>query len=203
MTEHDEIRTRLASGAPDDQRLARLTAGATAAATAADLVDVHWAEHDLPTGRVTLAATERGLVGVWLRDGEDLVETVARRISPRVLRGHRHLDDPRRQLDEYFAGTRTSFDLDLDWRLTEGYRRQVLESLREVGYGRTVSYLDLARRTGRPKAARAVGTAMATNPLPIVVPCHRVLRTGGGLGGYAGGLDMKRALLKLEGATLV
>lgn len=108
----------------------------------------------------------------------------------------------RRQLDQYFEGVRTTFDLPLDWRLSNGFRLDVLHELVTVGYGETVSYLELARRSGRPKASRAVGSAMATNPLPVIVPCHRVLRTGGGLGGYAGGLDVKRQLLALEGVLL-
>ncbi|MEY2525159.1 MAG: methylated-DNA-[protein]-cysteine S-methyltransferase, partial [Ilumatobacteraceae bacterium] len=113
------------------------------------------------------------------------------------------VDAIRRQLDEYFDGRRTEFDLDLDWRLSNGFRRTVLERLvADVHFGEVVSYLDLARAVGNPKASRAVGTAMATNPVPIVVPCHRVLRTGGGLGGYGGGLPMKQQLLTLEGALL-
>jgi methylated-DNA-[protein]-cysteine S-methyltransferase len=108
----------------------------------------------------------------------------------------------RRQLDEYFDGSRTAFDVPLDWRLSSGFRREVLHELTAVGYGETVSYQELARRSGRPQASRAVGSAMATNPIPVVVPCHRVLRTGGGLGGYAGGLEAKRRLLTLEGVLL-
>jgi methylated-DNA-[protein]-cysteine S-methyltransferase len=108
----------------------------------------------------------------------------------------------RRQLDQYFAGKRRAFEVPIDRRLSHGYRRTVLEALTEVPYGETVSYKDLAERTGNPKASRAVGSAMATNPIPIVVPCHRVLRTGGALGGYGGGLDTKVWLLQLEGALL-
>jgi methylated-DNA-[protein]-cysteine S-methyltransferase len=109
----------------------------------------------------------------------------------------------RRELEEYFSGRRRSFDVPVDRRLSRGYRRTVLEALsREVPYGHTVSYKELAERTGNPKASRAVGSAMATNPIPIVVPCHRVLRTGGALGGYGGGLDTKVWLLRHEGALL-
>lgn len=201
MPETHDLARRLDALGPGPDELDRLVRGAVARATEAGVVDVHWSEHDLPTGRVTLAATDRGLAGIWLRDGERLLDEVAERISPRIVRGDAHLDDARRQLDEYFAGRRTAFDLDLDWRLTTGYRRDVLQTLRtRVGYGHTASYGELARLTGRPKASRAVGTAMATNPIPIVVPCHRVLRTGGALGGYAGGLEMKRVLLRLEGS---
>jgi methylated-DNA-[protein]-cysteine S-methyltransferase len=120
-------------------------------------------------------------------------------VSPRVLESPTRLDEVRRELDEYFAGGRDHFELPLDWQLSGGFRRTVLERLyAEVEYGRTVSYLELATMVGNPKASRAVGTAMATNPIPIVVPCHRVLRTGGQLGGYGGGLPAKITLLELE-----
>jgi methylated-DNA-[protein]-cysteine S-methyltransferase len=120
-----------------------------------------------------------------------------------VLEVPARLDPVRRQLDEYFTGRRTEFDVPLDWSLTSAFRRRVLQRLfDDVVYGQVVSYRDLAVRVGSPGAARAVGTAMATNPIPLIVPCHRVLRTGGDLGGYGGGLDTKRWLLKLEGATL-
>jgi methylated-DNA-[protein]-cysteine S-methyltransferase len=124
-------------------------------------------------------------------------------VSPRVVHLPGRLDEVRRELEEYFAGRRRSFDVPVDRRLSRGYRRTVLEALsREVPYGQTVSYKELAERTGNPKASRAVGSAMATNPIPIVVPCHRVLRTGGALGGYGGGLDTKVWLLRHEGALL-
>jgi len=123
-------------------------------------------------------------------------------VSPRVVHLPARLDDVRRQLDQYFAGKRQAFEVPIDRRLSHGYRRTVLEALTEVPYGETVSYKDLAERTGNPKASRAVGSAMATNPIPIVVPCHRVLRTGGALGGYGGGLGTKVWLLQLEGALL-
>ena len=118
------------------------------------------------------------------------------------MRLPRRLDGLRRELDEYFAGRRRDFDVGLDRRLSHGYRLAVLEELSRVPFGETVTYKDLAQRTGHPKASRAVGTAMATNPIPIVVPCHRVLRTGGALGGYGGGLDTKAWLLRHEGALL-
>jgi methylated-DNA-[protein]-cysteine S-methyltransferase len=133
-----------------------------------------------------------------------MLEELARQVSPRVVEAPARLDEARRELDEYFEGTRQAFDLALDWRLSRGFRRTVLEHLyAEVPFGETISYLELAERSGNRKASRAVGSAMATNPLPIVVPCHRVLRTGGALGGYGGGLDAKRHLLAHEGARLV
>jgi methylated-DNA-[protein]-cysteine S-methyltransferase len=168
------------------------------------LVEVATAAIDTPVGPLGLAATPLGLVFVDLRPDGTLEEQLARTVSPRVVRHPARLDAARRQLDEYFAGRRIEFDLPIDWRLSHGFRRTVLEALyADVPFGHVVSYRDLAEKVGHPQASRAVGTAMATNPVPIVVPCHRVLRTGGALGGYGGGLDMKRALLKLEGATLV
>jgi methylated-DNA-[protein]-cysteine S-methyltransferase len=166
-------------------------------ADAEGLVDVAWTTTDSPVGPLVLAAT--GLVRLDFGDGEDVLDELAARVSPRVVAAPKRLDPVRRELDEYFEGTRREFDVPIDWQLSRGFRRDVLEHLHaEVGYGRTVSYLELATLTGNPKASRAVGTAMATNPIPIVVPCHRVLRTGGALGGYAGGLPAKVKLLELE-----
>jgi methylated-DNA-[protein]-cysteine S-methyltransferase len=170
-------------------------------AEAVGLVDVAWTTADTPIGPVVLAATEVGLVRLEFGDGDEVLETLAAQISPRVVASPKRLDPVRRELDEYFEGRRRHFDVSLDWRLSHGFRRQVLERLyAEVDYGRTVSYLELAAMAGNPRASRAVGSAMATNPIPIVVPCHRVLRTGGALGGYAGGLPAKVKLLELEGA---
>lgn len=170
-------------------------------AVRAGLSDVTYASTDSPIGRLFLAATDAGLVRVGFeREDDDLIlGELARRVGPRVIRSPKRLDPIRRELDEYFEGRRDRFDLPLDWRLSNGFRRTVLERLyADVTYGRTVSYLELATIVGNPKASRAVGTAMATNPIPIVIPCHRVLRTGGQLGGYGGGLDTKVKLLALE-----
>ncbi|HZM30590.1 MAG TPA: methylated-DNA--[protein]-cysteine S-methyltransferase [Acidimicrobiales bacterium] len=186
--------------APDPDGLAALVDAALARADRDDLVDVGWVVTDSPVGPLTLAATPEGVVRVGFGTQEDVLEHLAGEVSPRVVRLPSRLDGLRRQLDEYFAGRRRSFDVPLDRRLSHGYRRQVLEALSQVPYGETVSYKDLAVRTGNPGASRAVGTAMATNPIPIVVPCHRVLRTGGALGGYGGGIDTKVWLLRLEGA---
>jgi methylated-DNA-[protein]-cysteine S-methyltransferase len=167
------------------------------------LVDVAWATIDSPCGELLVAGTERGLVAVGLRDLDAMLEQLAEKVSPRVLRAPQRLDDPRRQLDEYFAGKRRRFELDLDWSMSRGFRRDVLSDLLEhVPYGEVITYGELAERANNPRAVRAVGSAMATNPLPIVVPCHRVLRTGGGLGNYGGGVEMKRWLLTMEGALL-
>jgi methylated-DNA-[protein]-cysteine S-methyltransferase len=131
------------------------------------------------------------------------LDDLAAKVSPRVLEAPARLDAVRRQLDEYFAGTRKAFDLPIDRSLSSPFYRRVLEALFEVPYGRTVHYIDLARIAGRPGATRAVGTAMRTNPIPIIQPCHRVLPSDGTLGNYAGGVARKQALLTLEGAMLV
>ena len=169
-------------------------------AARAGLLDVAFTTVSTPVGVLLLAATEEGLVRVaYAREDHDAVlQDLARRISPRVLHAPVRLAPAVRQLEEYFAGTRTRFDLPLDRSLSHGFRRLVQEHLPEIGYGRTESYGAVARSVGRPQAVRAVGTACATNPLPVVVPCHRVLRGDGGLGGYVGGLEAKTALLELE-----
>ncbi|HVX17009.1 MAG TPA: methylated-DNA--[protein]-cysteine S-methyltransferase [Acidimicrobiales bacterium] len=172
------------------------------AAAAAGLVDVAWTHHDTPIGPLTLAATSVGLVQIHFGTGAEGLEELAARVSPRVLEDPARLDDVRRQLDEYFDGARRDFDLPLDRQLSHGFRLDVLRELTLVPFGVVLSYRDLATRVGHPGASRAVGTAMATNPIPIVQPCHRVLRTGGALGGYGGGLDAKRWLLRHEGVLL-
>jgi methylated-DNA-[protein]-cysteine S-methyltransferase len=198
-----EERLRRVAGAEEDDMLQTAVATFVRRADEEGLVEVATAPIDTPVGRMRLAATPIGLVSVALRPDEGFEEHLAREVSPRVVEHPARLDAVRRQLDEYFAGARRTFDVAIDWRLSHGFRRTVLEALlHDVGYGQLVSYRDLAERVGHPKASRAVGTAMATNPVPIVVPCHRVLRTGGALGGYGGGLDMKRALLTLEGSLL-
>ena len=168
------------------------------------LIDVAYTTVDTPIGPLGVAATDAGLVRVALHPGEeDFVEDLVDNISPRVIEHPKKLDAVRKELDQYFNGKRTSFSLQIDWQLSRGFRRMVLETLfSQVHFGEVVSYHELATRVGNPKASRAVGTAMATNPVPIVVPCHRVLRTGGALGGYGGGLEMKRQLLTHEGSLL-
>ena len=176
-------------------------AAALARADAEGLVDVAYAQTDSPLGPLLVAATSTGLVRLaFSREPQDgVLEELAERISPRVLEAPARVDEIRRELDEYFDGRRHHFDLPLDWRLSSGFRRTVLETLyADVAFGHTVSYLELATMVGNPKASRAVGTAMATNPIPVVVPCHRVVRTGGQLGGYGGGLPAKVRLLELE-----
>ena len=167
------------------------------------LVDVAYRTLETPVGPLLLAATETGLVRVaFEREGFDAVlESLAQRISPRVLEAPHRLDAAAAELDEYFAGRRHSFDVPLDFALSSGFRRSVQTSLPGIDYGRTRSYKEIAELVGSPRAVRAVGAACATNPLPVVLPCHRVLRSDGGLGGYIGGLEAKTALLSLEKAA--
>ena len=181
----------------------RLHARLAAAAQAEGILDVAYRTVDTPVGPLLLAATEAGLVRVaYPNQGHDVVlQELADRISPRVLHAPARLDPVARELEDYFAGRRHGFDLPLDWRLSHGFRATVLHHLAtDVGYGRTASYAALAELAGNPKAVRAVGTACATNPIPVVVPCHRVVRSDGGIGNYAGGVAAKRTLLDLEAA---
>ena len=174
----------------------------TEAAEAASLVDVAYARHDTPVGALILAATPRGLVRLAFADDDDSVEAtltqLARRVSPRVLAAPRRLDNARRELDEYFAGTRERFELAIDWRLTQGFGRRILRSTARIPYGSVSSYAQVAAAAGSPRGFRAAGNALGHNPLPIVVPCHRVLHAGGGLGGYTGGVERKLTLLAIE-----
>jgi methylated-DNA-[protein]-cysteine S-methyltransferase len=181
--------------------LARLHARLEAAAVGESAPDVHYRTVDSPLGPLLLAATEEGVVRVaFEREGLDAVlQSLADRLGPRVLRTPGRLDAVAQQLDEYFAGSRRVFDVPLDLRLARGFRLAALERLREVGYGRTISYAALAAATGRPAAVRAAGTACATNPLPLLVPCHRVVRSDGSVGAYLGGPEAKVRLLTLEG----
>jgi methylated-DNA-[protein]-cysteine S-methyltransferase len=182
-------------GAVDRARLAR-------SAEADELLDVAWCTVDSPIGPLVAVGTIAGLLSVSFSGPDATLDSVARQVSPRILEHPARLDAARRQLDEYFEGRRHGFDLTLDRRLSRGFRALVLAQLEAVPFGEVVTYGELATRAGNPRAFRAVGSAMATNPLPIVVPCHRVLRTGGKLGGYGGGLDAKRWLLHHEGAPV-
>jgi methylated-DNA-[protein]-cysteine S-methyltransferase len=187
---------------PGAARLSRLRRQLAERARAEGLVDVAFERHDTPLGRLLLGATAKGLVRVGLpaESEEAVLEELAFRISPRVLRAApRELARARRQLDEYFAGRRRRFEVPLDWRLAAGFRREVLRATARIPYGCTRSYREVAERAGHPRAFRAAGTALATNPLPILVPCHRVLPAGGGIGGYRGGAAAKTRLLALEG----
>jgi methylated-DNA-[protein]-cysteine S-methyltransferase len=173
----------------------------TDAALAAGLLDVAYASHDSPLGRLLLACTPKGLVRIAYVDFEDedqVLGELAERVSPRVLSAPRRLDDVRRELEEYFVGTRKGFDVPLDWQLLKGFGRRVLGATARIPYGSVSTYKGVATGAGSPNAFRAAGNALGSNPMPIVLPCHRVLHSGGGLGGYTGGLDRKRTLLAIE-----
>jgi methylated-DNA-[protein]-cysteine S-methyltransferase len=200
-----EARTSHAPGAhvhdgADAQQLAALHARLTLAAQEAGLLDVAYRTWDGPLGPLLLAATPAGLVRVaFAVQGHDAVlASLATHVSPRVLEAPGRLDPVARQLDEYFAGRRHRFDVPVDLRLLGGFRRTVVEHLGDIGYGRTASYGQVAAATGNPRAVRAVGTACALNPVPVVLPCHRVVRSDGSPGRYAGGAEAKLLLLDLE-----
>jgi methylated-DNA-[protein]-cysteine S-methyltransferase len=188
-------------GDPGD--LPRLRARLAAAAQRDGTLDVAYRTIDSPVGPLLLAATEAGLVRVAYasEDHEAVLQALADRISPRVLNAPARLDTAARELDEYFTGRRRAFDLPLDWRLSSGFRHAVLSRLPEIGYGQTASYAAIAALAGHPKAVRAAATACATNPLPVVVPCHRVIYSDGRMGRYLGGPEAKSTLLTLEAAA--
>jgi methylated-DNA-[protein]-cysteine S-methyltransferase len=178
----------------DHERLAR-------AAREADLEDVAYATEPSPVGELLLAVTPRGLVTISYLDPFPLdaaLQRLAASISPRVIEDPAALDEPRRQLDEYFSGRRQEFELPLDWSLTHGFGRRVLRATAKIPYGQVETYGSVARAVGNPRAARATGNALGSNPIPIVVPCHRVVRAGGVIGHYTGGAERKVKLLGLE-----
>ncbi len=189
--------------ADDNAAMNRLHARLAAEAADAGILDVGYRTIDSPVGPLLLAATEKGLVRVAyaIENHDAVLAQLAGTISPRVLRAPARLDQVAREIDEYFAGQRFAFDLSLDFQLSQGFRRTVLAQLSEIGYGTTASYAAVATAAGSPRAVRAVGTACAKNPLPVVVPCHRVVRSDGTIGHYVGGLDAKRTLISLEAAA--
>ena len=201
---HDQDLQRRLAGAiarPPAESLATLHRHLAERAEREGLLDVSYASVESPVGELMLAATPRGLVRVAFASErrDEVLEQLAARVSPRVLEAPARLDEPRRQLEEYFSERRTAFELALDWSLVQGFYREVLLATERIPYARTETYRSIATAAGSAGAVRATGTALARNPLPIVVPCHRVLHAGGGLGGYTGGLDRKRTLLTLEG----
>lgn len=197
----EELFAALQSSDDDAQR--RLHARLVAEAAEAGILDVAYRTLDSPVGPLLVAATDKGLVRVAyaIEDHDAVLGQLAERVSPRVLRAPARLDEVAREIEEYFAGHRLTFDLALDLQLSHGFRRTVLSKLAAIGYGSTVSYAAVALAAGNPKAVRAVGTACATNPLPVVLPCHRVVRSDGAIGQYVGGTEAKRTLLTLESAA--
>jgi methylated-DNA-[protein]-cysteine S-methyltransferase len=168
---------------------------------AADLADVAYSEIESPLGTWLAAMTERGLVRIAFRpEFDDVLDELSERISPRVVKMPARFDGLRREFDEYFEGKRRDFNVALDWRLVDGFNRRVLRATAKIPYGKMSTYKTMATQAGSPRAARAAGNALHNNPIPLVVPCHRVIGSNGGLVGYGGGLPMKEYLLKLEGA---
>jgi methylated-DNA-[protein]-cysteine S-methyltransferase len=192
-----------AAAEPNPQALRGLHARLETDAARHGILDIAYTTIDSPVGPLLLAATERGLLRVaYEREDHDRVlQALASRVSPRILRAPRRLDAAAQEIAEYFAGLRTAFDLSLDFSLSGGFRQRVQQHLIRIPYGSTESYRQVAQTVGNPRAVRAVGSACATNPLPVVVPCHRVLRTDGTLGGYVGGVDAKSVLLNMERAA--
>ncbi len=200
----DELERRLAAAAlPDtpDINIARLRARLAEGAAEEGILDVAHGRYESPLGDLTLIVTARGLVRLsYPGEGIDgQLAEIADRISPRILDAPERTDTVRRQLDEYFAGRRQGFAVPIDWRLVRGFAGDVLRATARIPFGAVSSYRQVAAEAGSPKAYRAAGNALGSNPIPIVVPCHRVLHAGGSLGGYTGGLDRKRYLLRLEG----
>jgi len=188
-----------------DGEAAALAARTAARAAEDGLAEVAYARIDGPAGRLVAAATPRGLVRIAyeLENGglDEVLDRLAKRLSPRIVEAPGRLDGVRRELDEYFAGRRRDFDLTLDWGLVgSGFARRVLQAAIAIPYGSTSTYREVAGAAGSPNGYRAAGNALGANPIPIVVPCHRVLASTGGLGGYTGGLHRKRLLLGIEEA---
>jgi methylated-DNA-[protein]-cysteine S-methyltransferase len=197
-----ERELRVSSGRSYAEAAARAAQQMTRRAAAGGLVDVAYAETESPFGTLLVATTPRGLVRLAYPDEppEGVLQELARKVSPRLLETPERLESVRRQLDEYFEGHRKAFDLEVDWALSHGFVRRVLRATARIPYGGVATYRVVAGRAGNVGAFRAAGNALGSNPLPIVVPCHRVVRTDGSLGGYTGGVERKQFLLKLEGA---
>jgi methylated-DNA-[protein]-cysteine S-methyltransferase len=200
MEQPDHDLAELLGEPPNEGELVSLYAALASRAEDEQLLDVAYRTCESPVGTLLLAATPLGLVRVaYEREGLDAVlDSLARSVSPRILEAPRRLDEPVRQLGEYFESRRTKFDLALDLQLSSGFRRSVLSYLPAIGFGETASYQAVARAVENPRAVRAVGSACATNPLPVIIPCHRVIRSDGQLGAYLGGAEVKHQLLEHE-----
>lgn len=181
-------------------RLAEAKDAVTRRAGAERLIDVAYTTVDSPLGPLVVAATRKGLAYVHYGDDDAAMWELAQKISPRVMHAPAQLDEVRRQLDDYFARRRDRFDFAIDWVLMSPFQQRVLRATYRIPFGKVATYRDVATKAGAPQASRAAGNALGANPIPIVVPCHRIVRTGGGLGGYTGGLHRKEFLLELEGA---
>jgi methylated-DNA-[protein]-cysteine S-methyltransferase len=203
MNEFDEIEAQLRGMRDAEEQSAELARRFAEMAAASGDAEVAFATVDTPVGRTSVATTERGIVSVGLpnQDLDQFVDRLAARISPRVVEAPGKLEIARRELSEFFDGERREFELDLDWSLVPGgFYRKVLDATTKLDYGQVVTYGEIARSAGNPRAHRAAGTALGSNPLPIVVPCHRIVRAGPDPGNYGGGRELKRWLLELEGS---
>jgi methylated-DNA-[protein]-cysteine S-methyltransferase len=197
----DDLERRLRDTVAPRLDLERFRDALARRAADADLLDVAYGAYESPLGQLTVVVTPRGLVRIsYPGEGiEEQLEEIAARVSPRILAAPSRTDTVRRQLDDYFAGRRHTFEVPIDWRLVRGFAGEVLRATARIPFGAVSTYREIAAEAGSPNAYRAAGNALGSNPVPIVVPCHRVLHAGGGLGGYTGGLDRKRYLLRLEG----
>lgn len=193
---------RALRAAPSPRELTDAKYAVTRRAELANLVDVAYATVDSPLGPLIAATTKKGLACLHYGDDDRALQELADTISPRVMHAPAQLDDVRRELDEYFEGRRKRFDFRIDWVLMGPFQQKVLKATYRIPFGKVATYRDVATKAGAPKGSRAAGNALGANPIPIVVPCHRVVRTGGSLGGYTGGLHRKEFLLELEGAEL-
>jgi methylated-DNA-[protein]-cysteine S-methyltransferase len=196
-----ELERQLSQPAPAELDPARVVAELSKRAQETGILDVAYATLDSPLGKLLVAVTPRGLVRIaYPGEGDDdVLAELAERVSPRVLLAPERTDVVRRELDEYFDGERRKFSTPVDWSLVRGFAQGVLRATARVPFGETTTYRQVAEAAGSPRASRAAGNALGSNPIPIVVPCHRVLHSGGGLGGYTGGLARKRTLLTIEG----
>ena len=197
----DDLERRLAASAVPPLDVDALRSRLARRAVDEGILDVAYGTHESPLGTLTVMVTPRGLVRLsYPGEGlDDQLWEVADRVSPRILEAPERTDEVRRQLDAYFDRKRQAFDVPIDWRLVRGFAGDVLRATARIPFGSVSSYREVATEAGSPNAYRAAGNALGSNPIPIVVPCHRVLHAGGGLGGYTGGLERKRYLLELEG----
>jgi methylated-DNA-[protein]-cysteine S-methyltransferase len=195
--------------APSGGDFDRAVQGLLARAERDGLIDVAYAAMDSPFGELLVARTDRGVVRVGLptergrvRPRDEVLEELAATVSPRVLESPKRLDEERRELEQYFEGKRERFDVPVDWAMTPaGFRNRALHAVARIPYGKVKTYAEIAKAAGNERAFRAAGTACGHNPIPLIVPCHRVVQSGGGIGQYGGGPEMKKALLELEGAV--
>ena len=198
----DRLERALRTQEPSPRQVTDAKYALTRRAELEKLIDVAYAIVESPLGPLVAAATPKGLALLHYGDDDEALRDIASRISPRVLHAPARLDDVRRELDEYFDGRRRRFGFKIDWGLMGPFQQKVLKATYRIPFGKVATYRDVATKAGAPKGSRAAGNALGANPIPIVVPCHRVVRTGGGLGGYTGGLHRKEFLLELEGVTL-